>query len=84
VSCLMRARAARDWLMEIVRREGRRAGGGWVSATEGEFHIMHRTPVTAPMPKGRQSRTYSGALLSQHAKPDLPYTMEVWYSRKRS
>jgi hypothetical protein len=80
---LERVRTARNRLVEIVRRAGCRAVNGWVSADENGFNIMHRTPFTAPMPQGSQAPTYLHALLKQRAKPDLPYTMEVWYLNKK-
>ena len=76
---LARVQAARRHCLEIVRAKGRPAVDGWVSATAGDFNIMHRTPFTKPMPEGRQTPTYLHALLKQRAAPDLPYSMEVWY-----
>jgi hypothetical protein len=76
---LARVRAARDCLLQIVRKQGQQAGRGWVSADAAGFSIMHRTPFTRLMPEGRQSRAYAEALVKQKAVPDLPYTMEVWY-----
>jgi hypothetical protein len=76
-------RRARDRLLEIVRRTGSQAGGGWVSAGANGFDILHRTPFTAPMPEGPQTQTYLRALLTQRAARDLPYTMEVWHLNKK-
>jgi hypothetical protein len=80
---LARVRTARDHLLKIVREKGRQAGGGWVSAGTEGFDIMHRTPFTKPMPKARQPATYASAFVRQHFATDLPYTMEVWYQRKK-
>jgi hypothetical protein len=44
---------------------------------------MHRTPFTARMLEETQPPTYRRALLRQRSAPDLPYTMEACYLRKK-
>ena len=43
---------------------------------------MYRTPFTKPMPE-YQASSYAQALVKHRFVPELPYTMEAWYLRKK-
>jgi hypothetical protein len=78
--------AARDDALRIVRAIGRWEGSGPTKvlfADIANLKIVHGTPFSDRWRAERATRTYQQALGRQRAKPDRPYSIEVWFARTR-
>jgi hypothetical protein len=81
-----KALALRDHLLPIVRRHGiledldHKDGSLRLLVLEQRpWRLVHWTPFNALAPTEAASPGYRHALARQHARPDLPYGLDVWH-----
>jgi hypothetical protein len=81
------ALAMRDHLVPLVRAHGtievQRDAVRVVTWRPGELRLEHWTPFNDLQPGEASSPGYRQALQRQHAEPDLPYGLNVWFSETR-
>jgi hypothetical protein len=81
-----RALAIRDHLLPLVRDRGtvevQRASVRLTTLETGPWVLHHWTPFNDLSTDEASSPGYRHALERQHARPDLPYGLEVWHGVK--
>jgi hypothetical protein len=81
-----RALAIRDHLLPLIRERGmlelQRGPVRIVALQMDRWAFNHWTPFNELPPEEASSPGYRHAVQLQHAKPDLPYGLEVWHGTK--